>query len=88
VAAINYPGSGLTQEEVPWSSDRLYVVGQQDRPLGLMPLVADGAQSLSVLRGKVKEARAWQSEDRVPTACRCMFGHHTKCETAEEIRGD
>lgn len=69
VAAINYPGSGLTQEEVPWSSDGLYVVGQQDRPPDLMPLVADGAQSLRVLRGKVKEARAWQSEDLVPTAC-------------------
>lgn len=58
MATINYSGSGLAQEEVPWSSDRLNVLGsKQSRPRGLMPLVASGAPSLSVLRGKVKAAR-------------------------------
>lgn len=61
MAAINYPGSGLTLEEVPRSSDRLCVVGQKNRPLGLMSLVADGAQSLSELRGKGKGCGSWKT---------------------------
>lgn len=35
-----------------------------------------------------ESSKVWQSEARVPGACRCMFGHRTKCGTAEEIRGD
>lgn len=55
VAAIDYPGSGLAQEEVPGSSDKLYVVGFFGSWWSSEPWCTVG---------KEKTAKVWQSEDQ------------------------